>query len=159
MDYVGVRKENRVRIDGYFSSTENDFMDQFLDRLDHFLKENNVYFIGKLKTEGTLTIAESDKPDNELDLLWEDATKLMQIELVEITYKTWIKPIIPYDIIDSDIILVTDSEFTKDLLNKKYRNFIRYKINEVAVSEFDVVIITKEEAQSKYNVLHEWSEE
>lgn len=77
--------------------------------------------------------------------IWEKALEILKAELTEVSFNTWIKSIDPLNITDSSITLGVRNDFTKDILENRYKDLIKnsiqaacnksYAINFVIISE------------------------
>ena len=64
--------------------------------------------------------------------IWEKALEILKAELTEVSFNTWIKSIDPLNITDSSITLGVRNDFTKDILENRYKDLIKNSIQAAA---------------------------
>ncbi len=97
--------------------------------------------------------------------IWEKALEILKAELTEVSFNTWIKSIDPLKMTDSTITLGVRNDFTKDILENRYKDLIKnsiqaacnksYSINFVISSEeaSDLDTSTSKHTNSKHNLI------
>ena len=76
-----------------------------------------------------------------LDNIWKDVLKIIRVELTEVSFNTWLKSIDPIKIDKDKVILGVPNDFTKGILEGRYKNLIRNSINQVTESDYKVDLI------------------
>lgn len=94
--------------------------------------------------------------DAQLKDLWNSVLNVIKSELTEVSYNTWIKNIEPVSINNSTIILGIPNDFTKGILENKYKETILKALKIVSPQRYNIEfqIITEEllnEAENKIN--------
>ncbi|HHV46461.1 MAG TPA: chromosomal replication initiator protein DnaA [Tissierellia bacterium] len=75
---------------------------------------------------------------SELEIIWNEALKLIKVELTEVSFNTWLKTIKPIAMTESIIILAAPNEFTKGILEGRYLNLIKNAIKQVTKKEYEI---------------------
>lgn len=75
---------------------------------------------------------------SELENIWNEALKLIKVELTEVSFNTWLKTINPLMITEDKIILAAPNEFTKGILEGRYLNLIKNAIKQITNKEFNI---------------------
>ncbi len=79
--------------------------------------------------------------------IWEKTLLTLKAELTEVSFNTWIKSIDPIKSTDSTITLGVRNEFTRDILENRYKDLIKNSIQAVCNKGYDIdFIIFSEEA-------------
>lgn len=60
----------------------------------------------------------------QLNELWEKTLNIIKGEMTEVSFNTWIKSITPLNIVDNVIKLGVPNDFTKDILESRYKDLI-----------------------------------
>lgn len=81
----------------------------------------------------------------QLNEIWEKTLNIIKGEMTEVSFNTWIKSITPLSIIDNTIALGVPNDFTKDILESRYKDLI---IN-------GVKIITSKGYSIEFNIMTE----
>ena len=81
----------------------------------------------------------------ELEQIWEEALKMIEEETSQVSFATWIQPIVPCGIIGNKIILQVKESFLKEIIEKRHLPLIRTAIKMVTKNEYDIMITTEEE--------------
>lgn len=78
--------------------------------------------------------------------IWEKALEILKAELTEVSFNTWIKSIDPLNITDSSITLGVRNDFTKDILENRYKDLIKNSIQAACNKSYSInfVIISEE---------------
>ncbi len=82
--------------------------------------------------------------------IWEKALEILKAELTEVSFNTWIKSIDPLNITDSSITLGVRNDFTKDILENRYKDLIKNSIQAACNKSYTInfVIISEESTES-----------
>jgi len=75
----------------------------------------------------------------QLSNIWQGTLKLLQNELTEISYNTWINTIEPLSINQNTIELGVPADFNKGILEARYVNLIKNAVTQYTSREYDVV--------------------
>ena len=76
-----------------------------------------------------------------LESIWNEALKLIKVELTEVSFNTWLKTIKPITKSDDRIILAAPNEFTKGILEGRYLNLIKNAIAQITEKEYSIQFI------------------
>jgi len=74
----------------------------------------------------------------QLKELWEKTLNIIKGELTEVSYNTWIKCIIPISIEGDSFKLSVPNDFTKGILDTRYKDLIINAINIITSKKYDV---------------------
>jgi len=79
--------------------------------------------------------------------IWEKALEILKAELTEVSFNTWIKSIDPLKMTDSTITLGVRNDFTKDILENRYKDLIKNSIQAACNKSYSInFVISSEEA-------------
>lgn len=78
---------------------------------------------------------------NDLTHMWEKALNIIKAELNEIGFNTWIKCIQPLRITQDTILLSVPNEFTKNILEARYRDLISNALKLVNSKTYEVKFV------------------
>jgi chromosomal replication initiator protein len=76
---------------------------------------------------------------SQLSNIWHGTLKLLQNELTEISYNTWIATIEPISINQTSIELGVPADFNKGILQSRYSNLIKNAVTQFTSREYEVV--------------------
>src|SRR5690625_3760888 len=93
----------------------------------------------------------------ELDNIWNDVLNIIKVELTEVSYNTWLKTIVPYNMTNNTIVLAAPNDFTKGILEGRYLNLIKNAIKEVTKKEYLIKFIRSEERRVGKECKYRWS--
>ncbi|GLC30470.1 chromosomal replication initiator protein DnaA [Clostridium omnivorum] len=84
--------------------------------------------------------------DGGLKELWEKTLNIMKGELTEVSFNTWIKSAVPVSLTDNTIKLSVPNNFTKEILETRYKDLIINAINIISSKKYniDFSIMTEE---------------
>lgn len=83
----------------------------------------------------------------QLKTLWDNTLTIIKGELTEVSFNTWIKSIAPLSINDSSIKLGVPNNFTKDILENRYRDLIMNALKMITSKQYSIeFIIQSDEA-------------
>lgn len=87
--------------------------------------------------------------ENGLNELWQKTLNIIKGEITEVSFNTWIKSIIPYSISNNTIKLGVPNNFTKEILESRYKDLIINSINILSSKKFNVdfFILSEETAE------------
>ncbi len=80
---------------------------------------------------------------------WNKVLELLKSDMLEISFNTWIQPITPVSITDTDVYLRTNSKFAKDQIVNKYHNLIKNAFKEVTNKDYTINLILPNEEEQK----------
>lgn len=78
---------------------------------------------------------------NQLSDLWEKILNIIKAELTEVGFNTWIKCIEPVKIFQDTIFLSVPNEFTKGILEARYKDLISNAIKLVSSKKYEVTFL------------------
>ncbi|ARC83315.1 chromosomal replication initiator protein DnaA [Clostridium argentinense CDC 2741] len=82
--------------------------------------------------------------------LWEKTLNTLKGELTEVSFNTWIKSIEPISLEDSNLRLGVPNNFTKDILENRYKDLIINSVKSVSNKTYNInFLIISEEAIEK----------
>lgn len=82
--------------------------------------------------------------------LWEKTLNTLKEELTEVSFNTWIKSIEPISLEDSNLRLGVPNNFTKDILENRYKDLIINSVKSVSNRTYNInFLIISEEAIEK----------
>ncbi|WP_410506295.1 chromosomal replication initiator protein DnaA [Haloimpatiens sp. FM7315] len=85
--------------------------------------------------------------DVHLKQIWEKTLNIIKGELTEVSFNTWIKSIIPFGIDKDTVTLAVPNNFTKEILENRYKSLISNGINIVTSKKYNIeFLIATEEA-------------
>ncbi|WP_035293156.1 chromosomal replication initiator protein DnaA [Clostridium sp. KNHs214] len=85
--------------------------------------------------------------DVHLTQIWEKTLNIIKGELTEVSFNTWIKSIIPISIDRNSLKLGVPNNFTKEILENRYKNLISNAVKLIGSKSYDIeFIIASEEA-------------
>lgn len=91
----------------------------------------------------------------DIKTIWSKAKQVIKNELTEVSYKTWIDPIIPVKLEGNTIFLETSSLFSKEIIDARYLKLIKTAIYYVTSQNYNVKIgvieLIKEEKNETLN--------
>lgn len=76
--------------------------------------------------------------ENQLNNTWEKALDIIKSELTEISFNTWIKCCEPQSLTDHVLRLTVPNEFTRGILDKRYKDLVIQALNIVTSKNMDV---------------------
>lgn len=87
----------------------------------------------------------------QLTEIWQKTLGLLQNELTEISFNTWIKTIEPISIQNNTINLAVPAEFNKGILESRYQSLIKNAIKHVTYKEYSInFVVPSQENIEKY---------
>lgn len=85
---------------------------------------------------------------SDLDNVWSDVLKIIRVELTEVSFNTWLKSINPIRIEEDKIILGVPNDFTRGILDGRYKNLIKNSIDQVTSGNYKVQLVIPGENSS-----------
>ena len=76
--------------------------------------------------------------DAQLNNLWEQALNIIKGEISEISFNTWIKSCTPISISDNILKLSVPNEFTKGILDTRYKDLLIQALKIVTSRKFKI---------------------
>lgn len=87
--------------------------------------------------------------DAQLNQIWEKTLNIIKGEMTEVSFNTWIKSCEPIAITDSTIRLSVPNDFTKDILEKRYKPLIIQAIKLVSSKKYDIDFLIESTMQGE----------
>ncbi len=81
----------------------------------------------------------------QLKELWDKTLKIIEAELTEVSYNTWIKCIVPISMDKNSLKLNVPNDFTKGILETRYKDLIINALNVTTAQKFSVEFFIKME--------------
>lgn len=85
------------------------------------------------------------KMDTQLKQLWEKTLDIIRSELTEVSFNTWIKSCEPLSISSDEIKIGVPNEFTRDILEQRYKDLISNAIKLVSSKKYNIQILIESE--------------
>ncbi len=83
--------------------------------------------------------------DAQLKDLWDKTLNILKGELTEVSYNTWIKSCEPISMSDNTIRLAVPNDFTKDIIEGRYKDLVSNAIKQVALKKYNITFTTLSE--------------
>ena len=80
--------------------------------------------------------------------IWEESMNIIKEEIFDVSFETWIKPILPCGIEGNKFILQVENSLSKDVLEKRHLPVIRNAIKFVTKTDYEIVILTDKEQKA-----------
>ncbi|WP_297435436.1 chromosomal replication initiator protein DnaA [uncultured Clostridium sp.] len=87
--------------------------------------------------------------ENQLNNTWEKALSIIKSELTEISFNTWIKCCEPQSLTDHVLRLTVPNEFTRGILDKRYKDLVIQALNIVTSKKMDVEFRLESETEEE----------
>ncbi|MBQ7901007.1 MAG: chromosomal replication initiator protein DnaA [Clostridia bacterium] len=86
--------------------------------------------------------------------IWQKVLELIKADLLEVSYKTWIDPIVPVHINETEIILQVPYEYSKTMIEERYLELIKNSLLYTTGRDFeiDIRVQDKKEQQAEQEV-------
>ena len=78
---------------------------------------------------------------SDLDSIWKDVLKVLRVEITEVSFNTWLKSINPISMSNGRFILGVPNDFTRGILEARYKNLIKNSIEQVTNESYLVDLI------------------
>jgi len=79
---------------------------------------------------------------------WNKALEIISPEMVGISFDTWIKPLVPVSMDESNIYLRASSEFQKNTVDLKYKNLLQAAFRHITNKDYTISIILGDTSKS-----------
>lgn len=89
--------------------------------------------------------------DAQLNNLWEQALNIIKGEISEISFNTWIKSCTPISISDNILKLSVPNEFTKGILDTRYKDLLIQALKIVTSRKFKIEFYLESDLEEKEN--------
>ncbi|MFA6940020.1 MAG: chromosomal replication initiator protein DnaA [Clostridiaceae bacterium] len=73
--------------------------------------------------------------------LWDKTLNTIKGELTNVSYNTWIKSLTPMSIDNNIVVLKVPNEFTKDILESRYKSLLINTLKDVSSKDFDIKFV------------------
>lgn len=83
--------------------------------------------------------------DTQLNQLWEKTLNIIKSEMSEVSFNTWIKSCEPLSISSDSIRLGVPNEFTKDILEQRYKDLVANAIKLISSKKYNIEFLIKSE--------------
>ncbi len=87
--------------------------------------------------------------DAQLEQLWIKTLNIIKGELTEVSFNTWIRSIIPISVDDNTIQLEVPNDFTRGILESRYRDLIVNAIKLITSKKYSIVFLIASEDTSE----------
>lgn len=93
----------------------------------------------------------------QLKEIWEKTLNILKGELTEVSFNTWIKSAEPVSITESDIRLGVPNEFTKEILETRYKDLIVNAIKLICSKKYNIEfsILSEEQIEKEKEIVKE----
>ena len=89
---------------------------------------------------------------NDLSDIWEKTLSIIKVELTEVSFNTWLKCIEPLSFDGENIILGIPNDFTKGILEARYKTLIANAIKQITSIKYSIdFVVSSEENLSIIN--------
>lgn len=78
-----------------------------------------------------------------IDNIWDKVLETIQPEVTDLTYRTWISPIIPYSMDEDRMYLMVELEFIKNTLESRYSNLISAAVSIVTQKDYKIYFFVR----------------
>lgn len=90
--------------------------------------------------------------DADLNNLWAKTLDIIKSELTEVSFNTWIKSCQPISMSNTSIKISVPNSFTRDILNKRYKDLVANSIKAVCSKLYDIEFVILSETSEKENL-------
>ena len=80
--------------------------------------------------------------------IWARVLTLMQADMTPTTLNTWFDDTTAVDLEEDRLVLCSPTPFKRDIITKRYTTYIQKALRELFSADFDVVVLSQEEATS-----------
>ena len=81
--------------------------------------------------------------DSQLSQIWQKALDIVKGELSEVSFNTWILGSEPISMSENKIIIGVQTEFTKDILEQRYKTLISNSIQHISAKKYEIEFVTQ----------------
>jgi len=111
----------------------------FLFMLNYFIFNKPYSFCYNLfKNEGGYRMAELK---TSLQDIWEKTLAILEKELNQVSFQTWLKATKPISLTDSEVLIAVPNEFARNWLNTKYYDLVKETIDAVTQKDLEIEFI------------------
>lgn len=82
---------------------------------------------------------------NDLSYLWQEVCKMLFVEMLEIHYNTWIKPLIPIKMKGNKVYFYSTVDFVGQIVKQKYKETIEQKFKTLLEEDIEFVVLNPKE--------------
>jgi len=82
--------------------------------------------------------------------IWEEALKIIEGEISDVSFDTWIEPLKPYAIKGRDFVFLIGDPFYKDMVEKRYTGIIKNALRQSTGIDYNILIHTDEQPAETY---------
>ncbi|WP_279232959.1 DnaA N-terminal domain-containing protein, partial [Hathewaya histolytica] len=90
--------------------------------------------------------------DVQLNQIWEKTITIIKGELSEVSFNTWIKSITPLSLSSSTIKLCVPNNFTKEILESRYKDLIFNALKMLTSKQFNIEFLIGEENSTEEKI-------
>lgn len=87
--------------------------------------------------------------DASLNQLWEDSLKLIKSEMSDVSFNTWMKSCKPSSMSEDTIEIIVPNEFTKEILEKRYKTLVANAIQSVCSKLYKIKFLMASELHNQ----------
>ena len=87
--------------------------------------------------------------DANLNQLWEDSLKLIKSEMSDVSFNTWMKSCKPSSMSEDTIEIIVPNEFTKEILEKRYKTLVANAIQSVCSKLYKIKFLMASELHNQ----------
>ena len=81
--------------------------------------------------------------DSQLSQIWQKALDIVKGELSEVSFNTWILGSEPISMSENKITIGVQTEFTKDILEQRYKTLISNSIQHISAKKYEIEFVTQ----------------
>lgn len=78
--------------------------------------------------------------------IWDEALNILESELPTVGYETWVKTLVPVDVVNNTFFLMTNMDFNQNLITTRYSTIIQNVLYEITKNYYDIEIIIPEQS-------------
>ena len=87
---------------------------------------------------------------DQIQNIWQGALRIIEGEISDVSFGTWIEPLRPYAVKDRDFILLIGDPFYKDMVEKRYIGIIKNALRQVTSTDYNILVHTDEQPAENY---------
>ncbi|ERK28605.1 MAG: dnaA [Clostridiaceae bacterium] len=89
--------------------------------------------------------------DTQLNQLWEKTLNIIKSEMSEVSFNTWIKSCEPLSISSDSIKLGVPNEFTKDILEQRYKDLVANAIKLISSKKYNIEFLIESDTSELHS--------
>lgn len=89
--------------------------------------------------------------DTQLNQLWEKTLNIIKSEMSEVSFNTWIKSCEPLSISSDSIKLGVPNEFTKDILEQRYKDLVTNAIKLISSKKYNIEFLIESDTSELHS--------